>query len=226
MRLPSYLIRCSNQYIPRKSFAVWNYYKKKKKLNTAKYILDKELVFLDPSLSCIFFRVVSICESLRKLVVMHIEKREIHDMRDFRKRQEQLRHVASEKKIQLISELARFVCIHGEKEIFKAIGIDTSVRKNAMEVPSTHDPNQSFLTLDPIVLQSSQDNISSSILSSSIQQPLNSSKANDHLNMTFSDKSVVRQISRRLYGLLRLADFMLRDAMYEVFSHKVIIFLC
>ena len=42
--------------------------------------------------------------------------------------------------------------------------------------------------------------------------------------MTYSDKSVVRQICRKIYSLLRLTDFRLRESLYECVENNLINF--
>ena len=198
----------------RKSFAIWKFYVKKKKFHIAKHTIGKNLMYLDPTLSIMYFHIVATCEALRKLEIIKIEKHKIYDMSEFRQSQEQLRATALEKKTKLISELVHFVCVCGEKEIFKAIGIDTKIRKNALDIVPAFDPSQSFLTIEP---PHSHDSINATFSNIRNRQPISSTnKSGSLLSLTFSDKSVVRQVCRRLSELLRLADFMLRDAIYEV----------
>ena len=110
--------------------------------------------------------------------------------------------------------MGAYACVCGEKEIFKAIGIDTKIRKNALDIVPAFDPSQSFLTIEP---PHSHDSINATFSNIRNRQPISSTnKSGSLLSLTFSDKSVVRQVCRRLSELLRLADFMLRDAIYEV----------
>ena len=197
---------------------MWNHFVKRKKYNFAKCAIGRDLMFLDPALSSMYFRIVSTCESLRKLLVIHIDKREISDMSEFRRRQKQLKMTASEKKAELISALVRYICLNGEKQVFAALGVNTCARKNAMEILSGPDHNQSLLILESSIPSHTQESASSSNSIVKAQQLVSTNKANSLLSMTFSDKSVVRQVCRRLYALLRLADFMLRHAMYKVIN--------
>lgn len=132
------------------------YISRRRKFSRTSEILIRDLNFLDPSIQPLYFHCGQICQSLKSLVILELEKRNIYELSDFKEIQEKLRVKAQETKILMLAELVRSICVRGEKEVFAAIGVDTQTVAGAFDLTqSSFDPHRSFLSMNPVQVMSS-----------------------------------------------------------------------
>jgi hypothetical protein len=121
---------------------------------------------------------------------------------------------AAEQKKQIISDLVNFICTDGERKILSNIGIiaESSIGTDSIFSKEDYLPGKSSTTFVTAGQRSR------------VQQKLSVSQQRSTTGggMSFSERSVVRQHCRRLLSLLRLADFMLRDAMFECVENNLV----
>ena len=97
-----------------------------------------------------------------------------------------------------------------------------SVSQSSVISSSNYQLNDQIISEDSIY-SSSSATLNAFNLTSSQYKPTEST-IHEKSYLTYSDKSVVRQICRKIYSLLRLTDFRLRESLYECVENNLINF--
>ena len=183
-----------------KSFTLWRRAIQRQKFFRSSEFLAKNLLAIDPIFGPMHQRLMLKCESIRSRPLVSIQPGEVYELDRFLSSQRIFQEIAVRENTQGLSELTEFFALESRRALpawlypnrnQELIASDERTWKDKMSVGQSRRELDDRDTLTDAFRRSGDDALS------------------------FSDKAVIRAYCRKFGQLVRFADYVIRDALYD-----------
>lgn len=203
-----------------KTIYVWKKGSSRIRFNKTSNILKSKFFMFDNNLIQMLLHVKNRCMDLSRLRIMKYEALLCYDIDEFVTLQQETFQQSCKVKSKILHNMIITLSKEGEKHALDSFSnshsiVSLSTLDNNNNMKSLGPSNDSIFTESQIKTVTSGDDYSFNEASNFVGLENSIIEEDEDFQLSYTEKSTIRGKCRRLAGLLRLFDFMLRDVLYE-----------